>query len=146
LKAQLGGFGELHVLNAEDSARLWRSVRDAEFVAEPRERAIWRISLAPSRSAEFLGRIGAGATAMLDAGGGLLWLATDPTEAASAAVRAAMAGLAGHATLARAPEALRARVDVFEPLSAPLMQLTKSLKASLDPQGLFNAGRMYAGV
>lgn len=145
LKAQLGAFGELYVLNAEDSQRLWRSARDAEFIAETRERAIWRISLAPSRAAEFLARL-PGLTAMLDAGGGLVWLATDPTEAACVAVRAALAGLAGHATLMRAPEALRMRVDVFEPLSAPLMQLTKSLKASLDPRGVFNAGRMYAGV
>ena len=145
LKAQLGAFGELHVLNAEDSRRLWRSLRDAEFIAEPRERAVWRISLPPSRAAEFLARL-PGRTAMLDAGGGTVWLATDPTQADVLAVRSAMAGVAGHATLLRAPDELRARVDVFEPLSAPLMQLTKNLKASLDPRGLFNAGRMYAGV
>ena len=81
-----------------------------------------------------------------DWGGGLVWLASDPTESAAAAVRAALAPLGGHATLVRAPDALRARVDVFEPLSPPLARLTQGVKASFDPDGLFNFGRMIAGV
>ena len=52
----------------------------------------------------------------------------------------------GHATLARAPDALRAALDVFEPLSPALMKLTRGVKTSFDPQGLFNPGRMYADL
>ena len=66
-----------------------------------------------------------------------------PPEGARRISTEKLAGLVFHDP---AEMTLRARVDVFEPLSAPLMQLTKNLKASLDPRGLFNAGRMYAGV
>ena len=66
--------------------------------------------------------------------------------AASAAIRAALQGFDGHATLVRAPLALRAGVDVFTPLDPALQRLTRDLKASLDPRGLFNAGRMYPGL
>ena len=48
--------------------------------------------------------------------------------------------------LVRAPEETRATLEVFEPLSAPLMKITRGVKASFDPQSLFNPGRMYAGV
>jgi glycolate oxidase FAD binding subunit len=147
LIALLADLGAEHVLRGEDSQRLWRSVRDAEFVAEPRERAVWRVNLQPSRAIEFLARLGPRAlTHVFDCGGGLIWLTSDPTPADAAAVRAALAPLGGHATLVRAPAELRAAVDVFAPLPAPLAALTRRVKAAFDPDGLFNRGRMYAGI
>jgi glycolate oxidase FAD binding subunit len=147
LIASLADFGAKHALRGEDSQRLWQAVRDVEFLAEPRGRAIWRVSLAPSKGARFIAALGGVALAHLyDWGGGLVWLSSEPTVAAAEAVRAALAGFGGHATLIRAPDALRARVDVFEPLTPALARLTKGVKASFDPDGLFNAGRMYAGV
>jgi glycolate oxidase FAD binding subunit len=140
-------LGAKHALTGEDSASLWRAVRDAEFIAEPRERAIWRVSLAPSKAPRFIARLGAEALAHLfDWGGGLVWLASEPTESAASAVRAALAPLGGHATLVRAPDELRARVDVFEPLAPALARLTRGVKASFDPDGVFNFGRMFAGM
>ncbi|TXM82386.1 glycolate oxidase subunit GlcE, partial [Methylobacterium sp. WL116] len=50
------------------------------------------------------------------------------------------------ATLIRAPDAVRAAVPVFQPLSEPLMRVTQGIKAAHDPAGIFNPGRMYAGV
>jgi glycolate oxidase FAD binding subunit len=35
---------------------------------------------------------------------------------------------------------------VYQPLAAPLMELTRRLKATFDPAGILNPGRMYAGV
>ena len=52
----------------------------------------------------------------------------------------------GHATLVRAPEDVRNTVDVFQPLSEPVMTVTQKLKAAFDPIGILNPGRMYAGV
>ena len=36
--------------------------------------------------------------------------------------------------------------DVFEPPAPPVMDLTRRLKATFDPAGILNPGRMYAGV
>jgi len=145
--ALLAEFGAERVLKGEDSRRLWRAVRDVEFLAEPRARAVWRVGVRASRAVEFLARLGPRALAHLfDCGGGLVWLSTEPTPADAAAVRAALAPLGGHATLVRAPEALRAAIDVFQPQPPALSALTRRVKAAFDPDGVFNRGRMYAGI
>jgi glycolate oxidase FAD binding subunit len=147
LLALLKEFGAKHALEDEDSTRLWREVGDAAFLASPAEAAVWRVSLAPSKAARFVAELGAHALAhFYDWGGGLVWLGSAATEAAAAAIRAALAPFGGHATLVRAPDALRASIDVFEPLSAPLAAISRGVKASFDPDGLFNAGRMYRGM
>jgi glycolate oxidase FAD binding subunit len=147
LLALLAPFGAKHALEAEDSDRIWRDIRDAGFLGTPDERAIWRISLAPSKAAAFVASLGAHALAhFYDWGGGLVWLSSDPSGRAAAAIRAALAPLGGHATLVRAPDELRETIEVFEPLSSALMLITKGVKASFDPDGIINAGRMYAGV
>ena len=46
----------------------------------------------------------------------------------------------------RAPAALRAAVDVFEPQAAAVAALTKRVKDNFDPKGVLNPGRMWAGV
>ena len=51
----------------------------------------------------------------------------------------------GHATLIRAPEGVRAAVDVFQPQAPALAALSARVKDSFDPRRLFNPGRMYAG-
>jgi glycolate oxidase FAD binding subunit len=48
--------------------------------------------------------------------------------------------------LVRAPAALRASIDVFEPQSAGLRALSKRVKDGFDPRGVLNPGRMWAGV
>jgi glycolate oxidase FAD binding subunit len=147
LIALLADLGAKHALRGEDSRKMWRAVRDVDFLAEPRERAIWRVGVQPSRGADCLARLGAVAlNAFLDWGGGLVWVATDPTREAATAVRGVAAELSGHATLARAPAGLRAEVEVFEPMSPTLARLSRGVKASLDPRGIFNVGRMYAGL
>jgi glycolate oxidase FAD binding subunit len=61
-------------------------------------------------------------------------------------VRAIVGTAGGHATLIRAPAAVRAKVDVFEPQNRALDALTKRVREGFDPRGILNAGRMWAGV
>ena len=52
----------------------------------------------------------------LDWAGGLIWLSLPPSDDAGAArLRPMVARAGGHATLIRAPAAIRAAVEVFEP-------------------------------
>ncbi|WP_437871640.1 glycolate oxidase subunit GlcE [Methylorubrum extorquens] len=150
LRRLLRRYGAAQVVEGDESAALWRAVRDATPLAEPREAAIWRISTAPTRGPAVTAAIAAECAArwFYDWGGGLIWLATDASDDAGAAViRAAVkAAGSGHATLVRAPETLRAAVPVFEPLPEPLVRITAGIKAAHDPAGIFNPGRMYAGV
>jgi glycolate oxidase FAD binding subunit len=147
LIALLQEFGAKHALTGEDSAKMWRAIRDVEFLAEPRERAVWRASVKPSDAPAALQALGETARdSLLDHGGGLIWFSTDPTREAAAAVRAALSRFSGHAELIRADEALRRGAEVFSPLTPALARLTRGVKASLDPKNLINPGRMYADI
>lgn len=145
-------FGETVTIAAPESQSLWRAVRDVlPFAASGAgtERPLWRVSTAPTRGAELV-RVVAEATdaaCLYDWAGGLLWISIDEVQDAGAAVvRRAVATHGGHATLVRAPAALRASVEPFQPQEAGLAALTKRVKDGFDPKGVFNTGRMWAGV
>ncbi|MGY2053030.1 glycolate oxidase subunit GlcE [Methylobacterium sp. JK268] len=150
LRRLLRRFGAAEELADEAAAAEWAGLRDvAPFAAAAGEGAVWRISTAPTRGPSVTAAIARERPAewFYDWGGGLIWLRTDASgDAGAAVIRAAVAEAGGHATLVRAPDAVRASVPVFEPLSEPLMRLTAGIKAAHDPAGLFNPGRMYAGV
>jgi len=61
-------------------------------------------------------------------------------------LRDLLVGTGGYATLVRAPSETRSAVYVFQPQSEALMKISKGVKTSIDPAGIFNPGRMYAGV
>lgn len=141
--------GRPRLIEGPEGDALWRGLRDAQAFAGTQE-AVWRLSLAPSRGPRATAAIAAAISAarwFYDWGGGLVWLAV-PAEgdAGAQAIRAAIRPLGGHATLVRAPEAVRAAVPVFEPLAEPLMRVSAGVKASFDPQGIFEPGRIYAGI
>ena len=149
LRRLLRRAGEAVLLDAEEADPLWRAIRDAAPLAAPRDTAVWRISTVPTRGPEVAARVAAALPArwFYDWGGGLVWLACPASgDAGSAVVRAAVAAAGGHATLVRAPPEVRAAVDVFAPMSDPIRRLTAGIKASFDPAGILNPGRMYAGL
>lgn len=149
LKALLAGFGPIEELHSQGSLSFWHELRDALPFARRPERDVWRLSVPPSAGPEVVARI-AGRLDLLayyDWGGGLVWLALPPTaDAGAAIVRAALAKNGGHATLLRAPDAVRAAVPVFEPLADGLAELSRRVKESFDPRGILNPGRLYAGA
>jgi len=154
LEALLRQSGKPAGLDQRRSAALWQGVRDVTpFAAERSEiegsapdRTLWRISTAPARGAE-LGAMLADAEVLYDWAGGLVWALLPPADDGGAsAVRRAVAACGGHATLIRAPAAVRAAVDCFEPQAGALAALTRRVKESFDPKGALNPGRMWAGV
>ncbi len=152
LKAALRLDGETAVIDRRASGRLWLAIRDVSVFAASRsgrDRPLWRISTTPTKGHELVSRVTGEieAEALYDWAGGLVWMATPAAEdAAAGLVRAAVRAVGGHATLFRAPSALRATVDVFEPPEAGLAALTKRIKQSFDPKGVLNPGRMWAQV
>ncbi len=145
----LGAFGKSARLDVAATNAIWRGIRDVVPLVEPRANAIWKISVAPTRGADVVATIARKIDArwFYDWSGGLIWLAVPPEgDCGAAIVRAAIASTGGHATLVRAPDHVRGKVDVFQPLAEPLMKLTRGIKASFDPDGVLNIGRMYAGM
>jgi glycolate oxidase FAD binding subunit len=145
LRRELAGFGDPEIFGDDASLKLWREIRDVTPFASLPDRAIWRVSIAPSAALALIGTLAKKLDCryFLDWGGGLVWLAVPPAQDAGAAlVRGAIGN--GHATLIRASDALRAAVPVFQPQALEVAALSARVKESFDPKRLFNRGRMYA--
>lgn len=154
LTAQAGSE-ELH---SHNSSTLWRHVRDVlPFAAsggDERRDAVWRISVPPASGAEYISslkeKLGEQADSLrhyFDWSGGLIWLALPESgDEPHQAVREALTGIGGHATLIRGSSDLRGRLPVFQPQDAGIAALSGRVKNSFDPHGIMNPGRMYAGV
>lgn len=141
--------GSTDILEGRGAEAVWQSLRDATVLMDAVDRAIWRVSTAPTKGPSFMKQVAQSLDAQwfYDWGGGLIWISTPFARDAGASVlREATRTFGGHATLVRAPAEVRSAVDVFEPQAEALMTLTKGIKASFDPAGILNPGRMYAGV
>jgi glycolate oxidase FAD binding subunit len=150
LSSLLQSFGPVEHVDEAHSRLFWSSVRDVRPFsagAPSADRPLWRLSTAPGRGQALTAMMAPGSLWFYDWGGGLIWIAPPPSEDGDAGrIRRALRSVGGHATLIRAPAALRAAVDVFEPQPAALAAVTKRVKESFDPKGVLNPGRMWAGV
>ena len=142
LRAELGHPGAA-ILDDAESRRIWRTVRDVRPL--PAAPAIWRVSVRPSSGPGVLNAV-KDARGFLDWGGGLVWLAGPADETTHHAIEAAARAAGGTWTLMRAPDSLRETVDVVPPEAAPLAAIGRRVKASMDPRGILNPGRIYAGI
>jgi len=152
LSAELGSDCESTSFDNEASAAFWAAIRDVIPLGQLADRAVWRVSVAPSRGAELGEAIARNLDARwyLDWGGGLLWVAiTETDDGGAKIIRAAVRGAdghgTGHATLIKGSPALRLAVPVFEPQPPPLAALAARVKESFDPRHILNPGRMVEG-
>jgi glycolate oxidase FAD binding subunit len=142
----LSAFGRPERLDEAASRAAWIEVRDVHCLAAGHERLVWRISVPPMQGPRLLAKLRASchARGFCDWAGGLVWLDVPPSADGSAAtIRDAIPPGAGHATLIRAPEPLRASIDVFQPQPPAMAALTQRVRHAFDPLGLLNPGRMY---
>jgi glycolate oxidase FAD binding subunit len=147
LRADLAAFGHAELLDDGASRATWEGVRDATpLVGE--DGAIWRVSVRPSAGPAVAAAVAAAFDArwFLDWGGGLVWIAGPASEAAHHAVETAARAAGGTWMLFRAPEGLRAAVDVIPPEIPALARITRAVKAAFDPKGILNPGRLYRGL
>lgn len=150
LRRELADLGQTEELHSQNSLTLWRELRDVQPLwqggdQEP-ERAVWRVSVAPSAGPEVVATIGQGA-AYYDWGGGLVWLAlSSEGDAGAQRIRDVLGQCGGHATLIRAPQEVRAAEAVFQPQEPAMAALTARVKDGFDPNRVLNPGRMYAGL
>ena len=154
VEARLKGLRELLAdsgarmedLGTLESRAFWREVRDVVPLKAAANDVVWKISCPPTEGPGIVARVRAASRAVeafYDWSGGMIWLALPASaDADHVLVRGAIGATGGHATLIRAPEAVRAAVPVFQPQSPALAALSARVKESFDPKALFNPGRM----
>jgi len=119
----------------DDDKNFWLQIKNQQHLFFQDDRPLWRISLPPATPALTI----PGET-LIEWGGGLCWLKSDLAEQE---IRDLALQQGGHVTLFRA-NGLSA--EPFQPLPDVLMRLHQQLKESLDPQRIFNLGKMYSGL
>lgn len=137
LEVLLAPFGRIESLDDGEADAAWDDLRTLRPLGC--DRALWRVNVPPSAVGMVLAVVGPfGADWLLDWAGGLAWIALDGGEAAirDAAVRAG-----GHATLVRAPAAVRAVVPAFHPPLSGVAALEARIRRAFDPAGVFETGR-----
>jgi glycolate oxidase FAD binding subunit len=144
-------FGAAETVDDAASAAIWSSVRDViPFAAAGPLGAspVWRIVCPPACGGalgEPLAR-DTGGEVIYDWGGGLIWAALpQKPDAQAALVRQRVAAVGGHATLVRASDEVRRKVDVFHPQPAGVASLSERVRQSFDPKNILNRGRMIRG-
>lgn len=156
LVAPLGG-GEVSALPAAAWARLPRAGADAFGTPA----AVMRLSVLPAQVAEVMeqGADAARAQGLLPAWSahagvgvlsGALFSRREPQELEPVAAvvgewRALARAAGGHAVLETAPLALKAQVPVWDDPGAA-GRIMQRIKAQLDPRGILNPGRLFAGI
>ncbi len=142
----LAPYGKVDFLDSANSLAFWEELRRLTVFGQSTGQ-IWRISTAPDKGPKVVEAVTRymPCRALYDWSGGLVWLEVTPSSDAGAAdIRRVVATHGGHATLFRAEAVVRAAVDVFQPLEPGVLNLTRRLKATFDPAGVLNPGRMSA--
>jgi glycolate oxidase FAD binding subunit len=147
----LASFGAAATVEDAASAAAWSSVRDVQpFAADGPlgTSVVWRIVCPPASGGalgEALARETGGAM-FYDWGGGLLWAALPPKpDGWAALLRRRVEAVGGHATLLRAADEVRQKVDVFHPQAGGVAALGERVRASFDPKTILNRGRLRRG-
>ncbi|MEE2658347.1 MAG: glycolate oxidase subunit GlcE [Candidatus Latescibacterota bacterium] len=137
----LAGLTELEVetLANEESLSVWQSVREATSMRTGAG-SLWRIVLPASDTVAALQRLTElGLSAyLLDWGGALIWarMETGPKE-----IRAAIAGFGGMAWRF-ADDDDDPNPRGFDPLASGLATINQTVKQTIDPDDIFNRGRL----
>ena len=139
------GIAKAEIVTSDASRALWRAVRDATMLTAGPGDAVWRVSVRPSAGPDVL-RAVPEAAGFLDWGGGLVWLAAPASNETHLKIEAAARAAGGNWTLMRGPDWLRLSVDVVPPEQEALARITRRVKAAMDPAGILNPGRIYAGL
>ena len=129
--------GKIEILDQE-SAELWRGIRDVLPLADNFTRDVWRISVAPSDAPQVIAKLNLDKRYYFDWAGGLIWLDV-PAETDGKTIRSSFSN--GHATLVRSTQ--RQNQEIFQPQAPALAALSQRVKNAFDPKNIFNPGRMY---
>lgn len=112
----------------------WRELNEQRLGFFDEGQPLWRLSL-PNNT----GILVLPGEQLIDWGGAQRWLKSD---ADAKTIRAIVSEVGGHATC----YSHGVSDSPFHPLANPLLRYHRQLKAQLDPQRIFNPGRMYAEI
>ncbi|CAM3840579.1 Glycolate oxidase subunit GlcE [Pseudomonas reidholzensis] len=113
-------------------SQFWHDLREQRLAFFEGQAPLWRLSVPNA-----CGELDLPGHQLIDWGGAQRWL---KSSAPAAQIRARLAEVGGHATGYALGD------DSTAPLPSALLRYHQALKRQLDPQGIFNPGRLYPDV
>ena len=140
---------ESEIIEEAESHVFWRRWRELEWLIPAEGQQRWRFSGPPTKMVQLMEALKTEGLSRwgLDWAGGLLWTLLPVTVQASRLHCTAVSHQAigwRFATDEQHDEDDEHDEDAFTPLNAGEARMNQMLKRSLDPQGIFNPGKMYA--
>ena len=133
----LRDHGRLFALPEDEAAVCWTAIREVRPLRDAP--VLWKINVAPSSGPALVDHFAPlGASWLFDWAGGLVWLGFDGNPGL---VRQAAEAVGGHATLVRAPDALRNTLPMQHPRMPGVAALEARVRRAFDPAGIFETGR-----
>jgi glycolate oxidase FAD binding subunit len=121
-----------------DADKFWHALREHQLPFFHHRSTLYRVVVKPATPPLHIK-----GNWLLDWGGAQRWLYSDE---GLAAIRHRVELAGGHITVFRGgkqTEEIFQPLQIFQPLSGSLMTIHQRLKASFDPNNIFNRGRMY---
>jgi len=143
LRRDLAQYGDPDILSdSQETDRIWRRIRDVEAFGTV-EGDVWKVCVRPTTSPGIIRRVRdqVRCEAVLDWGGGLIWLLVPP----GTDLRGLLGTYEGHATLVRGSSETRLRLGTFEADPPPLREVGQRLRRMFDPRAILNPGLMTPG-
>ena len=146
LKLALASFGELETIGNEEGDAFWVEVREVNSLLSKKD-IVWKVSTTLTAGPALVNELKkqGDVAAFYDWGGGLVWIGLDENQS-GLDIRAALALVGGQALLFKAPEDIRKRLDVFDPLAPGNRMLSEGVKRAFDPKAVLNPGRQFEGI
>ncbi len=133
---------ESEIIEEAESHAFWRHWRELEWLVPAEDQQRWRFAGPPTKMAQLIKALEAEGLSRwgLDWAGGLLWALLPVAAPAVCLHRTAE----HHQAIGWRFAADEHNEDAFTPLSTGAARMNQMLKRALDPQGIFNPGKMYA--
>jgi len=132
-------------LDFHQSVLFWERINNLEIFSNT-QNCLVRIVIPPSKCIDLMEYLGIEYKYYIDWCGSIFWIEiADITQKKLSTIKNYIIKLSGYLTVIKIPKNLISIKDVFT-IDDIRLQISKKIKESFDPKGIFNPGKMYRSV